>query len=152
MRLKTGLAQNPLYRFFPPESSEEILEEFLPKMSTRNLPDLLKAQTYLSTFLPTDAKNGMDPREWMPAIFRIWSMVVRSGEFDRNFMSLISRVALDNVDMKDMFTDGQVRAMFAAGLSALSLPVGKGKQTSNVDAEGGAAHKAISRNDVSSLI
>ncbi|KAG0021330.1 hypothetical protein BGZ82_011351 [Podila clonocystis] len=135
-------------RFFPPESSEEILEEFLPRMTTSNLPDLLKAQTYLSTFLPTDAKNGMDPREWMPAIFRIWSMVVRSGEFDRNFMSLVSRVALDNVDVKDMFTDSQARAMFAAGLSALNLPVGKGKQTSNVDAEGGTSHKAVSRNDM----
>ncbi|KAF9396493.1 hypothetical protein CPC16_001175 [Podila verticillata] len=134
--------------FFPPEASEEILEEFLPNMTTSNLPDLLKAQTYLSTFLPTDAKNGMDPREWMPAIFRIWSMVVRSGEFDRNFMSLISRVALDNVGVKDMFTEGQARTMFAAGLNALNLPVGKGQQTSTVDAEGGTSHKAVSRNDM----
>lgn len=78
-------------------------------------------------------------------------MVVRSGEFDRNFMSLISRVALDNVGVKDMFTEGQARTMFSAGLNALNLPVGKGQHASTVDAEGGTSHKAVSRNDVCSL-
>ncbi|KAG0349377.1 hypothetical protein BG004_007004 [Podila humilis] len=137
-----------LIKFFPHESADEILEEFLPKMATGNLPELLKAQTYLSTFLPTDAKRGKDPREWLPALFSIWSMVVRSGEFDRNFMSLMSRVALDNVDTKDMFTQSQIRTMFSAGLNALSLPVGKGQRASTVDAEAGTAHKTVSRNDM----
>ncbi|KAI8606761.1 hypothetical protein EDD21DRAFT_297702 [Dissophora ornata] len=135
-------------RFFPPESSAEILEEFLPKMSTSNLPELLKAQSYLSTFLPTDIESGMDPREWMPAMFRLWSLVARSSEFDRNFLSLFGRVALDNVGVKDMFTQPQVRAIFSAGLSALSLPVGKGQRTNDVDAEGGTSHKAVGRNDM----
>ncbi|KAF9423952.1 hypothetical protein BGZ94_008121 [Podila epigama] len=134
-------------RFFPPEAAKEILEEFLPQMTTSNLPALLKAQTYLCTFLPTDASRGMDPREWLPTVFRLWSLAVRSGEFDRNFMSLIGRVAQDNVGIKDMFTQSQSRAFFSIGLNALSLPVGKGQRANTVDAEGGTSHKAIGRND-----
>ncbi|KAF9918681.1 hypothetical protein BX616_006764 [Lobosporangium transversale] len=135
-------------RFFPSGAAAEILEEFIPKMSTSNLPELLRAQSYLSTFLPTDIESGMDPREWMPAMFRLWSMVVRSSEFDRNFLSLFARVAKDNLGTKDMFTEAQVRTIFAAGLSALNLPVGKGQRTNHVDSEGGTAHKSISRNEM----
>ena len=118
-------------------------------MTTSSLPELLKAQSYLCTFLPTDIETGKDPREWMPAIFRIWSMAVRSSEVDRNFLSLIGRVAEDNVGIKDMFTQDQIRTVFTAGLSALNLPVGKGQRTNAVDAEGGTSHKAVGRNDVS---
>ncbi|KAG0355172.1 hypothetical protein BGZ54_001264, partial [Gamsiella multidivaricata] len=135
-------------RFFPPEASVEILEEFLPLMSTGNLPELLKAQSYLTTFLPTDIESGTDPREWMPAIFRLWSLVARSSEFDRNFLSLMGRVAQDNVGVRDMFTQAQVRTIFSAGLSALNLPVGKGQRTNSVDVEGGTSHKAVGRNDM----
>ncbi|KAI1320115.1 hypothetical protein EDD11_002087 [Mortierella claussenii] len=135
-------------RFFPKNATKEILEEFLPKMSTSSLPELLKAQSYLSTFLPTSIDSGMDPQEWMPAIFRLWSMVARSSEFDRNMLSLIGRIAEDHVGVKDLFTQAQVRAMFSAGLAALNLPVGKGQRTNNVDAEGGISHKAVSRNDM----
>ncbi|KAF9193043.1 hypothetical protein BGZ51_004276 [Haplosporangium sp. Z 767] len=135
-------------RFFPPEASAEILEEFVPKMSTSNLPELLKAQSYLSTFLPTDIESGMDPREWMPAVFRLWSLVANSSEFDRNFLSLIGRVARDNVDIKDMFTQEQARTIFSMGLNSLSLPVGKGQRIISVDNEAGMSHKAVSRNDM----
>lgn len=134
-------------RFFPPEASKEILEEFLPKMSTVGLMGLLRAQAYLTTFLPTDMESGMDPREWMPAMFRIWSMATRSGEFDRNFLSLFGRVARDNVAVKDMFTQAQTRTMFSTGLSVLNLPVGKGQRSKSVDPETGI-HKLVGRNDV----
>ncbi|CAO3568761.1 unnamed protein product [Mortierella alpina] len=135
-------------RFFPPEAAGEILEEFIPKMDSSNLPELLKAQSYLCTFLPTDMESGMDPREWMPAIFRLWSMVAHSSEFDRNFLSLLGRVARDNVGIKDMFTPDQARTVYSMGLSALSLPVGKGQRANSVDAEGGGSHKAVARNDL----
>ncbi|KAG0225196.1 hypothetical protein B0O80DRAFT_458867 [Mortierella sp. GBAus27b] len=133
-------------RFFPPEASKEILEEFLPKMSTVNIQTLLKAQSYLTTFLPTSMESGMDPREWTPALFRLWSIVTRSSEFDRNFLSLFGRVAQDNVGVKDMFTQAQVRTIFSSGLSLLNLPVGKGQRLKSVDPENGT-HKLISRGD-----
>lgn len=141
---------DPIYcpRFFPPQASKEILEEFLPKMSTVNLPGLLKSQAYLTTFLPTDIASGMDPREWMPALFRLWSMVTRSNEIDRNFLSLFGRVARDNIAVKDMFTQAQIRTIFSTGLNVLNLPVGKGQRARNVDPENGT-HKLIGRNDVS---
>ncbi|KAF9155612.1 hypothetical protein BG015_009167 [Linnemannia schmuckeri] len=132
-------------RLFPAEAPLEILEEFLPKMSTSNLPELLKAQSYLATFLPTSIESGMDPREWLPAVFRLWSMVVQSTEFDRNFLALVGRVAVDNIGVKDMFTQSQIRTVFAAGLSALNLPVGKGQRSNAVDSQGGTSHSAISR-------
>ncbi|KAF9979719.1 hypothetical protein BGZ75_009303 [Mortierella antarctica] len=135
-------------RFFPPEAAAEILEEFIPKMDSSNLPELLKAQSYLCTFLPTDIESGMDPREWMPAIFRLWSMVAHSTEFDRNFLSLLGRVARDNIGIKDLFTPDQARTVYSMGLSALSLPVGKGQRANSVDAEGGGSHKAVARNDL----
>ncbi|KAF9586315.1 hypothetical protein BGW38_007062 [Lunasporangiospora selenospora] len=134
--------------FFPPEAPSEILEEFLPQMSTASLADFLKAQSYLCTFLPTNIEGGMDPREWMPTVFRLWSMVVKSSEVDRNFLSLIGRVARDNVGVKDLFTQSQMRTIFSAGLNAMALPVGKGQRTHNVDAEAGVAHKSIGRNDM----
>jgi proteasome activator subunit 4 len=137
------------FRLFPTEAPSEILEEFLPKMSTTNLPELLKAQSYLATFLPTDIKSGLDPREWLPAIFRIWSMVAQSTEFDRNFLALVGRVAQNNVGVKDMFTQSQIRTVFAAGLNALNLPVGKGQRSNAVDAQSGTSHSAISRSGVS---
>ncbi|KAF9110857.1 hypothetical protein BGX27_005774 [Mortierella sp. AM989] len=134
-------------RFFPPGASDEILEEFLPKMSTGDLPELLKSMSYICTFLPTDIESGKDPRDWMPAFFRLWSMVAHSTEFDRCMLSIFGRVAEDNAGVKDMFTQAQMRTMYSAGLSALSLPVGKGQRTNNVDTEGGTSHRAISRNE-----
>ncbi|KAF9994804.1 hypothetical protein BGZ79_000402 [Entomortierella chlamydospora] len=134
-------------RFFPPESSDEILEEFLPKITTCSLPESLKSMSYIRCFLPTDIESGKDPRDWMPALFRLWSMFAHSTEFDRCMMSIVGHVAQNNVGVKDMFTQDQIRTVFSAGLSALSLPVGKGQRTNNVDAEGGTSHRAISRNE-----
>ncbi|KAF9169581.1 hypothetical protein BGX20_010129 [Mortierella sp. AD010] len=134
-------------RFFPPGSSDEILEEFLPKITTCNLPESLKSMSYIRCFLPTDIESGKDPRDWMPALFRLWSMFAHSTEFDRCMISIVGHVAQNNVGVKDMFTQDQIRTVFSAGLSALSLPVGKGQRTNNVDAEGGTSHRAISRNE-----
>ncbi|KAK3822755.1 MAG: hypothetical protein J3Q66DRAFT_424160 [Benniella sp.] len=115
-------------------------------MSTVNLQGLLKAQAYLTTFLPTDIASGMDPREWMPALFRLWSMVTRSSEIDRNFLSLFARVARDNIAVKDIFTQAQVRTIFSTGLNVLNLPVGKGQRARTVDPENGT-NRLIGRND-----
>jgi proteasome activator subunit 4 len=120
-------------------------------MSTVNLQGLLKAQAYLTTFLPTDIASGMDPREWMPALFRLWSMVTRSSEIDRNFLSLFARVACDNIAVKDMFTQAQVRTIFSTGLNVLNLPVGKGQRAKTVDPENGT-NRLIGRNDVSNIL
>ncbi|KAF9940539.1 hypothetical protein BGZ65_006679 [Modicella reniformis] len=134
-------------RFFPSEAPAEILEVFLPQMSTVNLSEFLKAQSFLNTFLPTDIESGMDPREWMPAMFRLWSKVAHSSEVDRTFLSLFGRVAQDNVAVKDMFTQEQMRTIYSAGLNSMNLPVGKGPRVASADGDGGGAHKLICRND-----
>ncbi|KAF9434968.1 hypothetical protein BGZ76_007123 [Entomortierella beljakovae] len=134
-------------RFFPSEASVEILEEFLPRISAGSLPETLRAMTYISTFLPGDMESGTDPREWLPGLFRVWSLFAHSTEFDRCMLSIIGRVSEASVGVKDMFTQDQIRTIFSAGLSALSLPVGKGQRTNNVDAEGGTSHRAVSKNE-----
>ncbi|KAF8964857.1 hypothetical protein BGZ46_000706 [Entomortierella lignicola] len=144
---KVVLLVKEAQRFFPPESSDEILEEFLPKIGVGNLPESLKATSYLSTFLPTDIESGKDPREWMPAFFRLWSLFARSSELDRSMMCIFADVAKNNVGIKDLFTQAQIRTIYSAGLSALGLPVGKGQRTNDVDAEGGTSHRAVGRTE-----
>ncbi|KAF9164493.1 hypothetical protein DFQ26_001384 [Actinomortierella ambigua] len=136
-------------RFFPQTASREILEEFLPRFSTGDLPELLKAQSYLSTILPTHNLQTMKPQEWLPTIFKVWTMVMRSNDFDRNFLSLIARTAEDNVGTYPFFSQSQIRAVFSAGMRTVDLPVGSNTRSAGtVDVEIGALHRAVARQDI----
>ncbi|KAG0235309.1 hypothetical protein BGW42_005476 [Actinomortierella wolfii] len=136
-------------RFFPQTASREILEEFLPRFSTGDLPELLKAQSYLSTFLPTHDAQALTPKEWLPTIFKVWSMVMRSNDYDRNFISLVARTAEDNVATYPLFSQSQIRAVFTAGMRTMDLPVGSNTRSAGtIDTEIGTLHRAVSRQDV----
>ncbi|KAF9978770.1 hypothetical protein BGZ73_000417 [Actinomortierella ambigua] len=136
-------------RFFPQTASREILEEFLPRFSTGDLPELLKAQSYLSTFLPTHNLQTLSPPEWLPTIFKVWSMVMRSNDFDRNFLSLVARTAEDNVGTYPLFSQSQIRAIFSAGMRTMDLPVGSNAHSAGtVDVEIGILHRAVARQDI----
>ena len=129
------------------------IEEFLPRFSTGDLPELLKAQSYLSTFLPTHNLQTLSPPEWLPTIFKVWSMVMRSNDFDRNFLSLVARTAEDNVGTYPLFSQSQIRAIFSAGMRTMDLPVGSNAHSAGtVDVEIGILHRAVARQDVRAVI
>lgn len=123
-------------RFYPPTATEEILQELLPSFTTHHAEDALTVQGFLSLFVPvsqpkhsiTKAKlydNGIHPKEYLPTIFSMWSMVTSSFLFDAQCIELLSRIAEANVSEPfPVFSNDQIKTVFTASLRIMNLPVG----------------------------
>lgn len=123
-------------RFYPPTATEEILQELLPSFTTHHAEDALTVQGFLSLFVPvsqpkhsiTKAKlydNGIHPKEYLPTIFSMWSMVTSSFLFDAQCIELLSRIAEANVSEPfPVFSNDQIKTVFTACLRIMNLPVG----------------------------
>ncbi|KAG9300251.1 hypothetical protein G9A89_011324 [Geosiphon pyriformis] len=120
-------------RFFPPETTGEILEKILPVYNANSLGDAFVVQAYLVRFLPTNSSPSgqFSPTIWLPTIFSLWYLIPGSIMYQTEFLDLVARVAEDNVgadvhdpDMISVFTKSQVRTVFATGSKMMDLPVG----------------------------
>ncbi|KAI9246724.1 hypothetical protein BDA99DRAFT_526780 [Phascolomyces articulosus] len=132
-------------RFFPVSSSQEILDEFLPQFSTSEIRDALRVIGFLVLFLPAsvprhsqthallDETNNLHPKEYLPTLFSIWSMITNSPTCDGQFVDMVSRIAEKNISDTTMaiqdgeiglFTRQQVKYLFTVGMRMMNLPVG----------------------------
>ncbi|CAG8466985.1 9745_t:CDS:10 [Ambispora leptoticha] len=119
--------------FFPPETSEQILEKILPIYNANSLGDAFVVQAYLVHFLPTrpSADGQYLATKWLSTIFSLWYLIPGSLIYQTEFLDLVARVAEDNVmiDLNDpnmigVFTKDQARTVFATGSKMMDIPVG----------------------------
>ncbi|KAI8818081.1 uncharacterized protein EV422DRAFT_538673 [Fimicolochytrium jonesii] len=125
-------------RFFPPEATQEILEELLPRINAHETGWLAVAKALLAMLLPTEkppplpeslkSTAGVAPFFWVPTLFSLWSLSRGSGPEISMFLELLSRLVEDQAPCpyNVNFSEAQVRQVFAAGLGTLQLPVGSG--------------------------
>ena len=129
-------------RFFPASATQEILDEFLPQFSTSEIRDALRVIGYLVLLLPASIprnsqthaildkdNNGMHPKEFLPTLFSLWSMITISPTCDAQFVELLSRMAEENISDEytaeiGLFDRQQVRYIFTVGMRMMNLPVG----------------------------
>ena len=130
-------------RFFPPNATEEILQEILPKFTTHSIPEAIRAQGYLVLFLPVDylPQHTKHAQDYLPTIFSLWSIYTNSSIYDSQFTYFVSCIAENYLDHGDneigLFTKQQVKSIFTTGLRMLNLPVGSRSDGSS--SAGGAA-------------
>ncbi|CAG8556307.1 650_t:CDS:10, partial [Racocetra fulgida] len=117
------------FRFFPPEATDEILSRVLPLFNANSAGDAFTVQAYLVRFLPTAPSSKSSPSKWLPTIFSFWYLIPGSLMYQIEFIDLVARVAEDNVgvevnnpDQIGIFTQAQVKTVFATGQKMMDLP------------------------------
>ncbi|KAF2690187.1 hypothetical protein K458DRAFT_288967 [Lentithecium fluviatile CBS 122367] len=122
--------------YFDPQEIPAILEEILPFFSTSYSEGAFVVIGLLNLLLPTspapEARSDLQPQEYLPLFFHLWSLVNRSKLVDAHFMDIISRLVRDTLTAPHikyseygMFTDEQCSFMFTAILRLLEIPVGQ---------------------------
>ncbi|CAJ0904050.1 1258_t:CDS:10 [Entrophospora sp. SA101] len=152
-------------RFFPPESTKEILSKILPLFHANSIGDTFTVQAFLVRFLPTTptAPPNLSPVDWLPTIFSFWYLIQGSSVFQTEFIDLMARVAEDNVVVENtdpknigIFTQVQAKTIFGSGQKMMDLPVGStstgnnslGRSTSSrIDSRAGSAMLLRKRGD-----
>ncbi|KAI8616672.1 hypothetical protein BC830DRAFT_1117031 [Chytriomyces sp. MP71] len=144
-------------RFFPPSATLEIFEEFLPDMNPHNLHHMQRISDVFTRFLPSTT-IPTPPRNfavtapnapaffWVPTIFSLWSLVSGSSELDLAYISVLARLAEDQVaNPRDCgWTHAMIDTIFAVGLRDLELPVGSGDIPNRGRTSGGSSKSKIS--------
>ncbi|RKP15424.1 hypothetical protein BJ684DRAFT_14332 [Piptocephalis cylindrospora] len=76
--------------FFPSDSTQEILDEFIPSLYFPNLDITESALQWLCQFLPTTLTSA---RVFLPHVFRLWPHLTHSDSWDVDLLDLLGRVA-----------------------------------------------------------
>ncbi|RGB33631.1 hypothetical protein C1646_815894 [Rhizophagus diaphanus] len=135
-------------RFFPPEATKDILARVLPLFHANNVGDAFTVQAFLVRFLPIGPSKTPEysPAKWLPTIFSFWYLVPGLLLFQTEFIDLVARVAEENVVVEDIkpgnigiFTQYQVKTVFATGQKMMELPVGSSSNGNNNYGRGGGS-------------
>lgn len=122
--------------YFDPQEIPAILEEILPFFSTSYSEGAFVVIGLLNLLLPTspapDDRPDLQPQEYLPLFFHLWSLVNRSRLVDAHFLDMLSRLARDSLtaphisfSQYGMFTGEQCALIFTAILRLLEIPVGQ---------------------------
>ncbi|ORX56233.1 hypothetical protein DM01DRAFT_330261 [Hesseltinella vesiculosa] len=120
-------------RYFAPEATQEILDTVLPRFTTHSVHDMMQAQGYLVLLLPTNPIGPLTAKDYLPTVFSLWSMATRSRTYECQFISLLGRIAVSQMnappeywDSNDIgvFTHDQIKTVFSSTLRLMNLPVG----------------------------
>ncbi|KAF2707010.1 hypothetical protein K504DRAFT_447067 [Pleomassaria siparia CBS 279.74] len=122
--------------YFDPQEIPTMLEEFLPFFSTSFSEGAYVVVGLLNLLLPTAPataeRTDLQPQEYIPTFFHLWSLVNRSKIFDNNFVDILSRLARDSLSTAHIpfsqygiFTGEQSSLIFTAALRLLEIPVGQ---------------------------
>ncbi|CAG8443048.1 10173_t:CDS:10 [Funneliformis mosseae] len=143
-------------RFFPPEATKDILARVLPLFHANNVGDAFTVQAFLVRFLPIGPSKSPEysPAIWLPTIFSFWYLIPGSLLFQTEFIDLVARVAEENVVVEDVklrnigiFTQSQVKTVFASGHKMMDLPVGSSNNGNNNSVRSGGSFGLSSRVD-----
>jgi hypothetical protein len=112
----------------------------LPLFHANNIGDAFTVQAFLVRFLPIGPSKSSEysPATWLPTIFSFWYLVPGLLFFQTEFIDLVARVAEENVVVEDVrpenigiFTQDQVKTVFATGQKMMELPVGSSSNGNN---------------------
>ncbi|KAL2915214.1 Proteasome activator BLM10 [Polyrhizophydium stewartii] len=134
-------------RFFSPQSAAEILDRYLPNVNPHFLPTTIVYLLMAMTLLPVHAApvvpetwSKEHPEAaaavaaaanrffWVPTLFGVWDLVVNVPVYDLLFMDIFGRLAEAQRETPEqvVWTDDQIRTVFAIGMRNFELPVGSG--------------------------
>jgi proteasome activator subunit 4 len=113
-----------------------MFEEILPYFTTSDISGAFIVLGALNMLMPTHPAPGepgqIQPQDYLPTFFHLWSLVNRSKAFDVIFFDLFSRLARDSLASKDVpfsefgiFTKDQSDLIFTALLRLTEIPVGQ---------------------------
>eukprot|EP01114_Cavostelium_apophysatum_P014493 TRINITY_DN3777_c0_g1_i6.p1 TRINITY_DN3777_c0_g1~~TRINITY_DN3777_c0_g1_i6.p1 ORF type:complete len:1780 (-),score=427.71 TRINITY_DN3777_c0_g1_i6:35-5374(-) len=111
-------------RYFPLDSSQEILAEFVPLLSAHDSTIFL-GMSLLSLFFPCHRNSPFDYHSFLHQIFEYHGWVENSKEWDKLVLSLISRIATSqagNIDWNPYLPN-----LFTLLLSMLDITLGATK-------------------------
>jgi len=119
--------------YFDRAEVPEMLDTFLPYFSTSTPENAFAVLGLINLLLPTSAASKDSkclPKDYLPAMFHIWSLMGRSKHFDMGFIDYFSRLARDALQSEDtefttfgLFTEEQSSTIFTAVLRLLDIPV-----------------------------
>lgn len=122
--------------YFDPRERRAMFEEILPYFSTSEVSGAFIVAGLLNVLMPTTAapeeEEQLQPSDYLPTFFHLWSLVNRSKVFDVVFIDLFSRLARDSLSCKHVsfsehgvFTKDQSDLVFTAILRLTEIPVGQ---------------------------
>ncbi|CAI6320639.1 unnamed protein product [Periconia digitata] len=122
--------------YFDPQEIPALLEEVLPFFSTSYSEGAFVVIGLLNLLLPTNPapedRPDLQPQEYLPLLFHLWSLVNRSRLVDAHFVDMLSRLARDSLvaphipfSQYGTFTGEQCSLLFTAVLRLLEIPVGQ---------------------------
>ena len=113
-----------------------MLEEILPYFSTSEITGAFIVLGSLNLLMPTfpapDEPGQLQPQDYLPTLFHLWSLVNRSKVFDVIFFDIFSRLARDSLAHEHVqfsehgiFTKDQSDLIYTALLRLTEIPVGQ---------------------------
>lgn len=122
--------------YFDPRERRAMFEEIMPFFTTSEVSGAFIVVGLLNVLMPTTAaaedETQLQPAEYLPTFFHLWSLVNRSKVFDVVFIDLFSRLARDSLSCKTVrfsehgvFTKDQSDLIFTAILRLTEIPVGQ---------------------------
>jgi proteasome activator subunit 4 len=123
-------------QYFDPREREVMLEEILPYFTTSDITGAFIVTGALNYILPThpapNEPGQLQPQDYLPTFFHLWSLVNRSKAFDVIFFDVFSRLARDSLTNENVqytefgiFTREQSDLIFTALLRLTEIPVGQ---------------------------
>ncbi|RDL39604.1 ARM repeat-containing protein [Venustampulla echinocandica] len=124
------------YQYFDPRERKAMLDEILPYFSTSEITGAFIVMGALNMLMPThpapNEPGQLQPQDYLPTFFHLWSLVNRSKAFDVIFFDLFSRLARDSMTSEHVqfsefgiFTKDQSDLIFTALLRLTEIPVGQ---------------------------
>ena len=122
--------------YFDPSERKAMFEEILPFFTNSDTSGAFIVIGALNMLLPTnpapDEPGQLQPQDYLPTFFHLWSLVNRSKVFDTTFFDLFSRLARDSITSEHVpfseygiFTKDQSDLIFTALLRLTEIPVGQ---------------------------
>jgi proteasome activator subunit 4 len=122
--------------YFDPHEIPAMFEEILPFFSASFAEYGYVVVALLNLLLPTypsiDDVPELQPSNYLPTFFHMWSLVNRSRMFDIHFIDILSRMARDTLSCGHVpfsaygiFSEEQSSTIFTAILRVLEIPVGQ---------------------------
>jgi proteasome activator subunit 4 len=123
-------------QYFDPRDRKAMFEEILPYFTTSDIAGAFIVLGSLNMLMPThpapNEAGQIQPQDYLPTFFHLWSLVNRSKTFDVIFFDLFSRLARDTLSCKHVpfaeygiFTKDQSDLIFTALLRLTEIPVGQ---------------------------
>ncbi|KAJ3369851.1 hypothetical protein GGF31_004923 [Allomyces arbusculus] len=104
-------------RYFPASTTDEVLEELLPLVSTTDMSSTTMAFTFFNFLLPTRHVT----RKHIDTILLVWQQFVHCTPIDVAVTDWLARIARDQPDLVRL---DDLPRIYAAALRNLKLPVG----------------------------